>query len=34
MRKRGPLVIETYLLELLEAPKGDVLRPLAAAGTA
>jgi 4-amino-4-deoxy-L-arabinose transferase-like glycosyltransferase len=24
-RKRGPLLIETYLLELLEAPKGDVL---------
>jgi len=23
-RKRGPLVIETYLLELLDGPKGDV----------
>ena len=24
-RKRGPLVIETYALDLLEGPKGDVL---------
>jgi hypothetical protein len=24
-RKRGPLVIETYVLDLLEGPKGDVL---------
>ena len=23
-RKRGPLVIETYLLDLLDGPKGDV----------
>jgi hypothetical protein len=24
-RKRGPLVIETYALDLLEGPKGEVL---------
>jgi hypothetical protein len=24
-RKRGPLVIETYALDLLQGPKGDVL---------
>jgi hypothetical protein len=24
-RKRGPLVIETYALDVLEGPKGDVL---------
>jgi len=24
-RKRGPLVIETYALDMLEGPKGDVL---------
>ena len=24
-RKRGPLVIETYSLDLLDGPKGDVL---------
>ena len=33
-RKRGPLMIETYGLDLLEGAKRDVLDQLAAAGTA
>ena len=33
-RKRGPLTIETYALDLLEGAKGRRARPLAAAGTA
>ncbi len=32
-RKRGPLVIETYALDLLEGAEGRRARPLAAAGT-
>ena len=33
-RKRGPLVIETYGLDLLQGAEGQRARPLAAAGTA
>ena len=33
-RKRGPLVIETYALDLLEGPEGRGARPHAAAGIA
>ena len=32
-RKRGPLVIETYALDVLEGPRQSA-RPFAAAGTA
>ena len=33
-RKRGPLVIETYALDVLEGPTGEVFDRLSAAGTA